>query len=259
MYKVISFLTILILFSAMFVSCTKSPEETKPAPEAIKSPASFTVSNLTITPATINPDEKVTISVDVTNTGETAGNYTAVLNINGIQEATQDVTLDGGASKKVDFSVSQSTAGDYTVSLDTLTGKFTVVVKPPPTKTATLTDAEFTVLSHLWTGEVGAEYSIQFLSGNKMKVTIMRTYHYTADIKVCDGKFCVDNFPPPGWDYIYSHARAYFIYNNKDLMTLVSLTEKLSQTMFGPDVKVLPTIVSITTSEGSITFTYLVP
>jgi hypothetical protein len=257
MYKIIGLFTILVLLSVSILSCTKSPEETKPVLETTKSPASFAVSNLTVTPGTINSDETVTISVDIMNTGETAGNYTAALKINGSQEATQDVELEGGASKNVNFSISKNVPGDYTVSLDSLTGKFSVIDKTPPTKTITLSDADFNAISHLLTGNPQYSYSIHFLNDNKMFVDSYQDFNF--HVKICDGKFCVSNVPQLAWQYIYSYAKDYLTYTDGDLLTLVSLPEKVAQTMFDPDTKVLPTITSITTSEGKITITYLAP
>jgi len=78
------------------------------------------------------PGEKVNISTSVANTGGMEGSYTVVLKLNGVKEAEKNVTLGAGKSQEVSFSVSREEAGSYAVTVDSLTGNFTVVVPPPP-------------------------------------------------------------------------------------------------------------------------------
>ena len=99
-------------------------------------PAAFTIGNLSVFPAEILPDETVTISAVVTNTGDLAGSYEVVLKINNATEEMTEVTLDGGDSQTVTFTVTRDTVGNYTVSVNNLSGSFTVkeetAVIPPP-------------------------------------------------------------------------------------------------------------------------------
>jgi len=88
--------------------------------------AIFTSSSLSISPSRADIGESVTISVLVTNTGNTAGSYEVALKLNGVTEATKQVTLDAGASESVDFSVAKSEAGSYSVSVGGLSGSFDV-------------------------------------------------------------------------------------------------------------------------------------
>jgi len=90
----------------------------------------FSVSNLSITPQEVAPDETVTVAVEVSNAGEVGGNYTVVLKVNGVEEADRTVSVDSGGSKVVSFSVAREDTGAYGVSVDGLAGSFTVV--PPP-------------------------------------------------------------------------------------------------------------------------------
>ena len=85
------------------------------------------MSNLTTSPNEVSGGESLTISVDVTNTGEVEGSYTVVLKVNGSEVDTQDVTVAGGETETVTFSVSREEAGDYTVEVDDQSGSFTVV------------------------------------------------------------------------------------------------------------------------------------
>lgn len=98
-------------------------------------PAEFVLSALSVQPAEVAPGEAVIISVTVTNSGEVEGTYTVILNINGAKEAEKSIALDGGKSGQVNFTVSRSTTGTYTVAVGNLSATFTVseaVVPPPP-------------------------------------------------------------------------------------------------------------------------------
>jgi len=89
-------------------------------------PAAFIITNISISPETPALDETVTITIDVTNTGETEGTYSVVLRINGEVEATQSITLDGGETGQVVFTTSKDEAGDYTVGINGQSTSFTV-------------------------------------------------------------------------------------------------------------------------------------
>ena len=89
-------------------------------------PAAFTASNLTLSPSAVDAGEKVTISVTVTNTGDLAGEFKAVLKINGGVATTGKITLSGGATGKVTFTAVKGAAGTYTVDVSGQTGQFTV-------------------------------------------------------------------------------------------------------------------------------------
>jgi len=105
---------------------TEEPEEETTEPPA-GSPAAFSVSNMSVSPDTVAPDETVTIMVDVTNTGESEGTYSVVLKVNGVEEATQSISLDGGETGQVVFTTAKDEAGDYTVEINGLSAAFSVV------------------------------------------------------------------------------------------------------------------------------------
>ena len=89
-------------------------------------PATFSLNDLSISAATVKSREPVTCSVTVTNTGETEGSYTATLKIDGVEVATQAVTLAGGESRTVEFRVFREEAGSYSVEMGELSRSFTV-------------------------------------------------------------------------------------------------------------------------------------
>jgi len=90
-------------------------------------PASLSASSLSISPQQVQPDQEVTISISVANTGGKTGSYNAVLHINGVVEDSQSVSVAGGTSKNVIFTVSKSQAGVYDVTLAGQNGQFEVV------------------------------------------------------------------------------------------------------------------------------------
>lgn len=96
--------------------------------------AAFTTSNLIISPSEVDVGEAVTISILITNAGDAADSYAVTLKINGVVEATKEVTLSAGTSQEVIFTTSRDVAGTYTVDVDGLSGSFTVKEKPalPP-------------------------------------------------------------------------------------------------------------------------------
>jgi hypothetical protein len=105
-------------------------------------PASFAVSQLSITPAEVNAGEPVTITVRVSNSGDLAGTYKITFKINDAIVATRDVSIAGGTSEFQSFTTTQDVIGTYSVDINGMTGTFTVKVQPLP---ATFTIRDLTV------------------------------------------------------------------------------------------------------------------
>jgi PGF-pre-PGF domain-containing protein len=93
-------------------------------------PAAFTVSALTISPSQVSVWEEVSISVTVKNTGGTVGTCVVTLKINGAVKAIENVTLAGGATELVVFTVAGDKEGTYSVEVNGLAGTFTVITPP---------------------------------------------------------------------------------------------------------------------------------
>ena len=104
------------------------------APVTPPVPATFTVSNLSISPTEIGSGDRVTIRTIIANSGDLAGTYEVILKINNVIEETAEVTLVGGASQMVTFTVARDTAGIYDVSVSNLSDSFTVTVPETPVK-----------------------------------------------------------------------------------------------------------------------------
>jgi parallel beta-helix repeat protein len=90
-------------------------------------PAAFSVSSLSIQPAEVQPNEVVTVTLSVANTGGSEGSYNVVLKINGAAEAERSITLAAGESQDVSFSVTKAEVASYSVDANGLSGSFTVV------------------------------------------------------------------------------------------------------------------------------------
>ena len=96
----------------------------------VLAPAAFSLSNLTVQPTEVHPKEAVTIVASVVNTGGTEGSYSVVLKINGVKEAEKTVTIAAVSSEIATFSVTKEEPGSYSVTVDGLSGSFTVAAPP---------------------------------------------------------------------------------------------------------------------------------
>jgi len=99
----------------------------EPVPPA---PAEFVLSNLAVSPASVETGETVTVSVTVANVGEDSGSYTAELLVDESKVDEETVTLVGGASETVTFIGVSGDEGTHTVSVGDLSGSFTVSAPP---------------------------------------------------------------------------------------------------------------------------------
>ncbi|MBA7619328.1 hypothetical protein ES703_26666 [subsurface metagenome] len=90
----------------------------------------LTITGLSVSPIEVDPEEEVTITVGVENTGATPGSQAIELWIEGEFEDSQPVTLDPGAVESVTFTVSREESGIYRVAVDGFRGEFEVVGVP---------------------------------------------------------------------------------------------------------------------------------
>jgi len=91
------------------------------------SPAKFTVSNLNIVPKQVQPNQQLTISIDIANAGEQSGDYRLELVVDGKIKATRSLALAGGEKRTVEFTISEPVPGSHSVQLAGLTAEFTVI------------------------------------------------------------------------------------------------------------------------------------
>jgi len=89
-------------------------------------PAKFEASNLTISPYQAQLNQEVAISVNVTNTGGTSGNYNLELKVNGITKSAREVTIAAGTSQTVNFTITGDAVGKHQVEVAGLAGEFEI-------------------------------------------------------------------------------------------------------------------------------------
>ncbi len=266
----------LCVLAATGVSCT-------PKPVPPRAPAAFQVTELNISPDKVDPGEKVTIRVEVTNTGGSIGSYTAKLKINDVIEITREIDLAPGTSQQLRFSVYKDIPGTYTVTLGELTGNFEVIkpASPPPPPTPPppppapptppppkpyirrwiLTEDEATdLLRRAIDIDSMTRTSVYFMLENKIE---FRKYsdRITTTPGVSEGKLYLFGVRPEEWFWLRWHIGSYTSYSGpKTKLFLTEFppwfdpTEEIS-----PDVTYLPTFESITTEEGRVIIRYYWP
>jgi hypothetical protein len=247
------FLAFLFLFSCSPGS-PAAPVASKP------SGAVFEIINVNAIPSSVVQGESVSVEIEIANTGNAAGTYSAELKINGTSRSSQAVQLDPGSRKKITFAVSEVNAGDYTATVGPASAKFTVITKIM-TNSVTWAEADFNIYAHQMTGTNDTlvyPYSIQFKSDNKLGIISQMNFSFPLICK--NGKICFGNVPQIAWQDIFSKARPYFDYDvNSGDMIWAGIPEKLAPKMFGPDMTSMPGIESASISPGSMTVKYLVP
>jgi len=104
-------LSVIIVLSMAIVACGGTPI--------------FELSNLQITKDPLYVGDEQTISVDVRNTGGGGGTCTVNFSV-GSEEFTSEVMVDPGEKETVSITPTFQSAGDYTVTVDSLSDSFTV-------------------------------------------------------------------------------------------------------------------------------------
>jgi hypothetical protein len=121
-----------LIISIAAFSCL-SPNENTIAVIPRQKSLEFELGSLTLTPKAIMVDESATVNVTVTNGEDEAGSYTAVLSIEGEEYSKQDILLEPGTSKDVNFEVQVTNAGSYELSVGTSSAVLTVYEWSPNT------------------------------------------------------------------------------------------------------------------------------
>ena len=94
--------------------------------------AEFQVTNLTVNPVEAGVGQVIRISANVTNAGEEEGNYSVNLKINDVVKENRTIQLLGGTFEIVEFVVTESDEGTYSVKIAGLNGTFIIISMPPP-------------------------------------------------------------------------------------------------------------------------------
>jgi hypothetical protein len=88
--------------------------------------------SLTISPSEINPGELASITVVVTNIGESEGTYKLTLRLNTVVVETREITLAAGSNQQVTFKVTSDKPGKQLVEVDNLLGVLLIKGEVPP-------------------------------------------------------------------------------------------------------------------------------
>lgn len=99
--------------------------------EVTEDKAIFEFSNLLIEPASVKEGDSVSIQVNVTNTGNIAGETKVELLVNNESVDSENVTLEAGEDKAVAFSHTEKEPGNYTVEIGDLSGSYEVTKSAP--------------------------------------------------------------------------------------------------------------------------------
>lgn len=100
-------------------------------------PAEFEVTSVRIEPVEVAVGQEAIVEVDISNTGEVEGIYTATLKLNGIETDTKDITLAGGDADTVKFMVLKESAGSYAIDVGGVSSNFKVL-KPAEFRVSSL-------------------------------------------------------------------------------------------------------------------------
>ena len=106
----------LIIFTIAFTSVISSCEE-----------ATFEADNLLIEPSSAMAGDKISVSVEVTNTGDTEDIYDAILLVNGAEESRQAISLAPGTSRTVTFQLTRDNPGEYEINAAGIGGELSII------------------------------------------------------------------------------------------------------------------------------------
>jgi hypothetical protein len=90
-------------------------------------PSNVSLQYLSITPQQTSAGQPVTITTNVVNTGDEAGNYNVTLKINGQVEEAKMVSVGPQGTQPVKFTVIKDQPGTYSVDVLGKTGSFTIL------------------------------------------------------------------------------------------------------------------------------------
>ena len=186
---------LLLVLMLSLVACagpTSAPASTptpEPNPTPSRAPAAFQVAQLAINPTEVNPEVKAIITANVTNTGQTDGDYTAELKVSDVARASlpaffysEKVTIAAGASQLVSVLVSRNKPGIFKVIWGELTGEFTVV-KPTEQSSPKITAPNPTTTPDFTSVDVVTNMTIS-LSQFKGSTVLLNFVNYGCDPSV---------------------------------------------------------------------------
>ncbi|MFC1912746.1 CARDB domain-containing protein [Chloroflexota bacterium] len=130
MNKILAIIVVSLVLSLGAVSCAPVLAQVAEV-AAVAAVPEVLVTNLSVTPAQIQSGGKVTITIDVTNSGDGERAYHVGLDINDKRYTASDVVIPAGSTESVTYSAIISEAGDYTATSDDLSQTFNVIAGEP--------------------------------------------------------------------------------------------------------------------------------
>ena len=130
----------------------------------ILSSASFILSDLIVTPATVNPGEIVLVQATITNQGEITGNCRVSFTVNDVEVDTREIQLQPGQEQSLSYQIRRDEPGEYTVAVNDKLNWFvvelpsennssiTAVGTTSPTTTVSSTGSEISSTTTLQSG-----------------------------------------------------------------------------------------------------------
>jgi len=112
---------------AVVVEAPAAPQVPAAHRVALLKPASMSVQYLSVSPQQTAANQPVTISTNVVNTGDQAGNLNVALKINGQVEQTRMVSVGPQGTQPVKFIVTKAQPGTYTVDIGGQQSSFTIL------------------------------------------------------------------------------------------------------------------------------------
>ena len=138
--------------------------------------AEFILNNLTINPLEAEVFEPVLVTVNVTNIGDTKGEYLANLTINSVMEQSQTVLVLGQNFTIVEFTVIKETEGTFTVEVGDLSGSIIFNTLPPTASKITL--SKFSVSPYeAWSNETMTAKVTATNQGSEPETLSVRLMH----------------------------------------------------------------------------------
>jgi hypothetical protein len=98
-----------------------------PSTPRTMSPPSLSLQYLNVNPQQASAGQPVTITTNVVNTGDEAGNFNVALKINGQVEQTRMISVGPHGTQPVKFTTNKSQLGTYTVDIGEQRGSFIVL------------------------------------------------------------------------------------------------------------------------------------
>jgi hypothetical protein len=106
-------------------------------PAGCKKPAEFEVVGLNVSPPEVVAGKTVTVVADVSNIGETEGNYTAMLTVDGNELETKDVSVTADSTVTITWQVTLEDPGIHRLTMGSMSGSFKIL-KPAEFKVSDL-------------------------------------------------------------------------------------------------------------------------